>query len=81
MSAGLLLPKREPVERGMGEQFMAWGAVDGALALAGMWMGRRRQAMPGNPERELKDAETCNACFWSMQGWTFSMYWAARGWR
>ena len=57
MSAGLLLAtSSEPVERGMGEQFMAWGAVDGALALAGMWMGRRRQAIPGDPERQMKDA-------------------------
>ena len=57
LSAGLLLAtSREPVERGMGEQFMAWGAVDGALALAGMWMGRRRQVISGDPERQMKDA-------------------------
>ena len=57
LSAGLLLAtSAEPVERGMGEQFMVWGAVDGAIALAGMWIGRRRLAVPSDPQRQVTDA-------------------------
>lgn len=57
VSAGLLMAiSAEPVERGIGEQFLAWGAVDGAIALAGTWFGRRRLAIRGDPERPATDA-------------------------
>lgn len=41
-----LAASQRPVLRGLGQQFIAWGAVDGAIALAGRW-SQRRKAEPG----------------------------------
>lgn len=41
-----LAAHQEPVRRSLGQQFVAWGAVDGAIALAGRWANRRK-AGPG----------------------------------
>jgi hypothetical protein len=51
VSSGLVLGRsKNPVRRGVGEQFTAWGTIDGAIALAGWALARRRQRGPGEPE-------------------------------
>lgn len=52
VAAGVpLAASRQPLLRGLGQQFVAWGAVDGALALAGRWSSQR-QARRGGPPQE-----------------------------
>lgn len=53
MASGLpLAVSRKPLLRGVGQQFMAWGAIDGAIALAGRW-SQRRKAEHGASSREI----------------------------
>jgi hypothetical protein len=43
VASGLpLAASRAPLLRGLGQQFIAWGAIDGAIALAGRWSNRRK---------------------------------------
>lgn len=53
VASGLpLAASREPLLRGVGEQFIAWGAIDGAIALAGRW-SQRRKAEQGASSGEI----------------------------
>lgn len=55
IAAGLpLAASGRPLLRGLGHQFIAWGAVDGALALAGRWAGSR----PGAPPESAQQVDT-----------------------
>ncbi|HSN78468.1 MAG TPA: hypothetical protein VL334_25650 [Anaerolineae bacterium] len=42
----------KPLLRGMGQQFIAWGAIDGAIALAGRW-SQRRKTEPGTRNEDI----------------------------
>ncbi len=43
VAAGVpLAASQAPLLRGLGQQFIAWGAIDGAIALAGRWSQRRK---------------------------------------
>jgi hypothetical protein len=53
VASGLpLAASREPLLRGMGQQFIAWGAIDGAIALAGRW-STRRQGAPAEADQQI----------------------------
>ncbi len=53
VASGLpLAASSEPLLRGIGQQFIAWGAVDGAIALAGRWSNQRK-AGQGASDKEL----------------------------
>jgi hypothetical protein len=47
-----LAASSEPLLRGMGQQFIAWGAIDGAIALAGRW-SNRRQGAPAETAQQI----------------------------
>lgn len=62
MAAGLpLAASRRPLLRGLGQQFAAWGAVDGAIALAGRWSNRRKSALSGGELGNLRRLLLVNA--------------------
>jgi hypothetical protein len=43
VASGLpLAASRAPLLRGLGQQFIAWGTIDGAIALAGHWSNQRK---------------------------------------
>jgi hypothetical protein len=43
MASGLpMVASDKPLLRGLGQQFLAWGAIDGAIALGGRWSTRRK---------------------------------------
>lgn len=48
-----LLRSKRPAQRGVGEQFVAWGAVDGAIAVTSLVVNQRRQA--SSKEQASKD--------------------------
>ncbi|MFZ2362614.1 MAG: hypothetical protein WA040_24955 [Anaerolineae bacterium] len=53
VASGLpLAVSRQPLLRGLGQQFVAWGAIDGTIALAGRW-SQRRKAEQGAASEEI----------------------------
>lgn len=52
----LLLTGADPFLRGVGVQFVAWGAIDAVIALLGARATRRRAALPdADPGREVRN--------------------------
>jgi hypothetical protein len=51
MAIGLpLAASQKPLLRGLGQQFVAWGAIDGAIALAGRWFNQRKAGQDGTAQ-------------------------------
>lgn len=62
VAAGLpLAASRQPVLRGLGQQFVAWGAIDGAIAVAGRWFSRRNAEADGEEINKLRRLLLINA--------------------
>jgi len=48
IASGLpLAASHKPLLRGLGQQFVAWGAIDGSIALAGRWFNQRKAGQDG----------------------------------
>jgi hypothetical protein len=53
IASGLpLAASHKPLLRGLGQQFIAWGAIDGAIALAGRW-SQHRQGAPAETAQQI----------------------------
>ena len=51
MAIGLpLAASNKPLLRGLGQQFVAWGAIDGAIASAGRWFNQRKAGQDGTAQ-------------------------------
>lgn len=48
-----LAASQPPLLRGLGQQFIAWGAIDGAIALAGRWSQRRKLEQDAGHEGDI----------------------------
>jgi hypothetical protein len=57
--------------RAMGQQFVAWGGIDGAIALVGRLLMRRRRRLardPDNPELHRRQAVKIGRLLWTNAG-------------
>jgi hypothetical protein len=53
IASGLpLAASHKPLLRGLGQQFIAWGAIDGAIALASRW-SQHRQGAPAETAQQI----------------------------
>jgi hypothetical protein len=52
IASGLsLAASHQPLLRGLGQQFVAWGAIDGSIALAGRWFHQRKAGQDGAAQK------------------------------
>ena len=76
-----------PVLRGFGIQFLAWGSIDGAIAIFGAHASAKRQAKIKEVERvetEIKEARWLNRILWINTGldvfYVLGGFWLVQNW-
>lgn len=58
IGAGFRLNRyREPLQQGMGEQFIGWGLINGMIAAFGATSAKRRRQLPDATNRATQSAE------------------------